>query len=109
MTYPWEKLPAPTEPPAATADVIALLQADLRYIVTHTAVVVRSNRPELVMLVNTQRGQIIPQGVCRFTDGTTAEFQDIGMPQVGAPLMTVKELAASVWNVAKDLGLELEQ
>jgi hypothetical protein len=85
-----------------------LLQRDVAYMVAATAIKVHSNRPELRTVVNTERGQIIPRGACRFTDGTTIEFQDIGMPQVGATLMTVQELMTRVWGIAQDLGLELE-
>lgn len=108
MTFPWEQLPATAEPAQApTTDVIAALQADMRYMVSHTAVMVHSSRTDLHMLVNTARGQIVPRGVCTFADGTTLEFQDIGMPQVGAPVMTVAELTATVWGMARHLGLEL--
>lgn len=100
---PWE--PAPVEPVETT---VAKLQADLRYMVTHTAILTHCDRPELSMCVNTSRGQIIPQGLCKFKDGTTVEFQDIGMPQVGAPEMTVRDLIAQMWSVAQQLGLELE-
>lgn len=103
MTFPWEpKLPAvPVE------DTVKLMQADLAYMVKHTAVLVHSNRPELSMLVNTPRGQIIPRGVCEFTDGTTTEFQDIGMPQLNCPIMNIEDLMARVWDLARELGLEL--
>lgn len=97
--FPWEPVPV--------SETLALLQRDIGYMVTHTAVVVHSNRPELSMCVNTKRGQIVPRGECRFTDGSTLELQDIGMPQVNAPVMTVQELMARVWSVARDLGLEL--
>ncbi len=66
-------------------DVIALLQADLRFMTAYTAVLVHSNQAALQMLVNTERGQIVPRGECKFTDGSTLQFQDIGMPQVGRP------------------------
>lgn len=108
MSYPWEQLPVTAEPAQApAADVVAALQADLRYMVSHTAVLVHSSRPELQMLVNTARGQIVPRGECKFTDGSTIEFQDIGMAQVGAPSMTVRDLMARVWSIAAELGLEL--
>jgi hypothetical protein len=115
MTFPWDApLPAIVEPPQApavmsTEDIVAALQRDFAYAVTHTAVQVRSPHEALQMLVNTPRGQIIPRGECKFTDGTTMEFQDIGMPQIGASLMTVKDLMARVWEAARELGLELKQ
>jgi hypothetical protein len=98
---PWEIAPV--------GETVALMQADLAYMVTHTAVIVHSNRPELRMLVNTPRGQIIPRGECKFTDGSTIELQDIGMPQPKAPTMAVQEIMARVWEAARDLGLELER
>lgn len=97
--FPWE--PVPVE------ETLSLLQRDVAYMVAHTAVVVHSSHAALSMCVNTPRGQIVPRGECRFTDGTTVEFQDIGMPQPGAPLMTVARLMTQVWEVARDLGLEL--
>lgn len=112
MTFPWEQLPAvqaAPEPPAvrSTEDTVALLQRDFAYAVQMTAVLVHSNQPALAMLINTARGQIVPRGQCKFTDGSTVEFQDIGMPQPNAPLMTVQELMARVWNIASELGLEI--
>jgi hypothetical protein len=112
VILPWENLPVvqtSLEAPAvqSTADTVALLQADMRYLVAHTAIKVHSNRPELQMIVNTQRGQIVPRGKCKFTDGSTVEFQDIGMPQVGCETMTVAELMARVWDAAKNLGITI--
>jgi hypothetical protein len=98
---PWEPVPV--------QETVALMQADMAFMVTHTAVLVHSNRPELRMLVNTPRGQIVPRGECRFMDGSAIELQDIGMPQPKAPTMTVQEVMARVWEVARDLGLELER
>lgn len=112
--FPWEQLPAvqdAPEPPAvrSTEETVSAMQRDLAYMVTHTAVLVHSNRPELAMLVNTPRGQIVPRGQCKFTNGSTIEFQDIGMPQPGAAVMTVSELMARVWGIAREIGLELQQ
>ncbi len=98
--FPWEPLPL--------ADTVALLQRDFAYAVQHTAVLVRSNRPELQILVNTQRGQIVPRGECKFTDGSTFELQDLGMPQIGAQVMSVRDLVAKVWDITRELGLEIE-
>lgn len=98
---PWE----PAVP--STEETVLLLQRDFAYAVQYTAVLVHSNRPELQMVVNTRRGQIVPHGTCRFTDGSIVEFQDIGMPQVNAPTMTVQELTARVWELARELNLEL--
>jgi hypothetical protein len=96
---PWEPIPA--------EETLALVQADLRYMTNHTAVLVHSNRPELQILVNVRRGEIVPRNEVKFKDGTTLEFQDIGMPQPKAPLMTVKELLAMVWDIVQTLGLEM--
>jgi hypothetical protein len=114
MTFPWDPPPLPvvTEPAAApavlsTEDVVHALQRDMAFMVTHTAVRVHSPHAALQMTVNTERGQIVPRGECKFTDGSTMKLQDIGMPQVGVPLMPVKDLMALAWKVARDLGLEL--
>ena len=98
--FPWE--------PAPLADTVALLQRDMRYVLSHTAVMVHSPHEALQIIVNTKRGQIVPRGECKFSDGTTLEFQDIGAPQVGAPEMTVPELMTRVWEIARELGLELK-
>ena len=104
MKFPWEaQLPAvPVE------DTVKLIQADLAYMVGFTAVTVHSNRREFEILVNTQRGQIVPRGECKFTDGSKFELQDIGMPQPKAPTMSVEKLMAYLWSVATDLKLELQ-
>ena len=96
---PWDPIPLP--------ETVALLQADLRYMVTHTSVLVRCARPELRIVVNTPRGQIIPAGVCTFADGTEIEYADLGMPQPGAEVMTIGELVARTWDVAASLGLQI--
>lgn len=116
MTFPWEqKLPeltAQAEPPAKPVeDVVKALQADLRYMVTHTAVLVRATGPHeaaLGMLVNTARGQLIPAGVAKYSGGHTIQFQDLGMPQIGAPEMTIDKLVQCLFGVTQQLGLELE-
>lgn len=102
MTFPWETTPVRT-----TEETVAALQRDLAYAVTHTAVLVHSNQPALAMLVNTSRGQVVPRGECNFTDGSKFELQDIGMPQVGAPVMSVQELMLRIWEITRELGLEL--
>lgn len=101
MTFPWE--PVPVE------ETITLLQRDLAFMVQYTAVLVHSNRPNLAMLVNTPRGQLVPRGECKFTDGSKFELQDIGMPQPKTPEMTVQKLMAYLWEIAHELGLELQQ
>ena len=115
MKMPWETdtLPAevgPAQPPAAmsTEDTVSALQRDFAYAMHNTAVLVHSKHEALQILVNTPRGQIIPRGKCRLTDGSTIEFQDIGMPQVGAPLMDIKKLVAEVFDVVSKLGLGVQ-
>jgi hypothetical protein len=102
--FPWEPEPAPL----SVDETLAALRRDFAYVVRNTAVTVHSNRDALAMLVNTPRGQIIPRGEVKFSDGTTVEFQDIGMCQPGAPYMTVPELLTKVWETARELGLELK-
>lgn len=97
--FPWEPAPLP--------ETVAKLQADMAYIVAYTGVVVHSSRPELRALVNTKRGQIVPRGEVKFSDGTTLELQDIGAPQVGAPEMTVRDLMTQIWDTARELRLEI--
>jgi hypothetical protein len=92
-------------------DRVMRLSADVAYIVTHTAILVHCSGPHensLTMLVNTKRGQKIPPGQVRYTSGNVIEFQDIGAPQPGAPVMTVQELILRVWDIATELGLEIE-
>lgn len=96
--WPWE--PVPVE------DTVKALQQDMAFLVTHTAVLVRSNRVELRGVVNTPRGQIVPRGEVRFTDGTTLEFQDLGAPQPGTDTMTVDDIVKRTWQVVSQLGLE---
>ena len=114
MTFPWETpVPAVVEPPAApavmsTKETVAALQRDFAYAMTHTAVIVHSKHEALQLLVNTPRGQIIPRGECKLTDGSTLEFTDIGMPQINVPYMTVKELLGEVWSIVAKLGLGVQ-
>jgi hypothetical protein len=102
MKYPWE---VPAEPPIE--EIMRAIQADILFALKHTAILVRSSNEVLRMIVNTERGQVLPAGVCTFTDGTTVEMQDIGMPQVGIPTMTVQELTGMVLRQAYEMGLEL--
>lgn len=104
MKFPWEaQLPAvPIE------DTVKLIQQDFAYAVKCTAILVHSNRPELQIMVNTARGQIVPRGECKFTDGSKFELQDVGMPQPGLSMMTVQELMAYLWSIATELNLELQ-
>lgn len=98
----------PWDPPRRSAeDEIALIHRDFAYAVANTAVVVHSNNPALTLTANTARGQLIPRGEVKFTDGTTVEFQDIGMCQPNVPHMTVPQIMSRVWKIASDLGLEL--
>lgn len=100
--FPWE--PAPT---LMVADTVAALQRDFAYAVKMTCVVVHSNNPAFAMAANTDRGQIVPRGEVKFSDGTTVELHDIGMCQPNTPYMTVQDIMARVWEMATNLGLEL--
>lgn len=100
--FPWE-LPATP----SVENTVALLQRDFAYAVQFTAVLVHSKHPALQMLVNTRRGQIVPRGECRLSDGTTFEMQDVGMPQPNSPTMTVQELVIRVAGAVRELGLEI--
>lgn len=102
MTYPWETASEPS-----LAETVRALQADMAYAIGHTAILVRSSNTLLRMVANTVRGQSMPPGVCTFTDGSTVEFQDIGMPQAGVPEMTVPELVRAVFHKATELELEI--
>lgn len=95
--WPWE--PVPVE------ETVALLQRDFGYAVMWSAIVVHSTREELRRVVNTRRGQIMPRGECRFSDGTTVEFVDIGMPQPSVRELTVRELVDEVTTHAFQMGL----
>lgn len=99
--FPWELAPRATE------DIVAALQHDFAYAVVNTAVIVHSNNPAFSLVANTRRGQIIPRGECKFTDGTTVELQDIGMPQVKVPYLTVQEIMTKIWELASELNIEL--
>lgn len=100
--FPWEK---PAVQPVE--ETVELLKRDFAYAVQFTAVLVHSKHPALQMLVNTRRGQIVPRGECRLSDGTTFEMQDVGMPQPNSPTMTVQELIVRVADVVRELGLEI--
>ena len=101
VKFPWEPAPRNVE------DVVMALQRDFAYAVRMTCIVVHSNNPAFITSANTDRGQIVPRGECRFTDGTTVELQDIGMCQTNTPYMTVQEIMSRVWETATKLGLEL--
>ncbi len=113
MKFPWEEqVPAvpepPPAPPSTIEETLTALQRDFAYAVQYTAIRVHSNRPELCATVNTRRGQIIPKGVATFSDGTTTEFQDMGMPQVGAgSVECITDLIAMVLDIATEKGLTL--
>src|ERR1700680_1635458 len=101
--YPWD-------PPRRSAeDTIALLQNDFAHAVANTAIVVHSNNPAFAFIANTQRGQLVPRGEVKFSDGTTVELQDIGMCQPNVPYVTVQSVVARVWKLATQLGLEISK
>lgn len=95
IRFPWER------------DPIEALQRDFAYAVANTAIIVQSNHPAFAMTVNTPRGQSVPRGQVKFSDGTTIELQDIGMCQPGVPFMSVQEIMSHIWSRASELGLEL--
>lgn len=126
IKYPWENniqetsqsrelvaINAPALPTVAetvTAELVeeqvSRLRDDVTVMVTHTGILVRSSREELRFQINTPRGQIIPRGEAKYSDGSTIEFQDLGMPQPGAPFMSIEELVNKILKTAFDLGLE---
>jgi hypothetical protein len=91
-----------------TEELVDSLRNDFAYAVRYTAILVHSKHEALQILVNTPRGQIIPRNECRFTDGSSFELQDVGMPQPGAPnIASVSELLRWLWEIAQELNLEL--
>lgn len=106
MSMPWEQ---PDTPPEASdlAETVRALQADLQFMVSHTAILVRSDNSALRMVFNTERGQSMPDPLkCMFRDGTAMEFQDIGMPQPGVPTKTIKDIVTAALEQALALGLQ---
>lgn len=99
--FPWD------QPRQSAEDAIALLKNDFAYAVANTAVVVHSNNAAFAFIANTARGQLVPRGEVKFTDGTTIELQDIGMCQVNVPYLTVQQIMARIWKQASELGMEL--
>jgi len=105
MRMPWD--PPETLPAVPVEETVSLLQRDFAYAMTHTAIMVHSSHAALQMLVNTRRGQIIPAGECKLSDGTVFELQDIGMPQPNCEAMSVQELTARLFQAVRELKLEL--
>lgn len=99
--FPWDP------PRRSVEDTVALLQNDFAYAVANTCVVVHSNNPAFAFIANTQRGQLVPRGEVKFTDGTTVELQDIGMCQPNTPYLSVQQIMSRIWKLASDLGLEI--
>lgn len=89
------------------ANIVTALQKDFAFAVRHTSVLVRSTNEALRMVVNTERGQLMPPGAVTFTDSSTVEFQDVGMPQPGCPTMTLPEIVKAVFAKATELGLTI--
>lgn len=111
MRFPWEQetLPAAPEPAAPAMPIekqVELLTRDFATAVAYTAVLVHSPHAALQILVNVPRGQIIPQGVAKYSDGSTVYFQDIGMPQPGAPFEDMPWLLRTVFEITQELKLE---
>jgi hypothetical protein len=106
MSMPWEQPDAPPET-NDLAETVRALQRDLQFMVSHTAILVRSNDSALRMVFNTERGQSMPDPLkCTFRDGTTMEFQDIGMPQPGVPTKNIEEIVIAALEKALELGLQ---
>lgn len=100
----------PWDPPRRSAeDTIALIQNDFAYAVANTAIVVHSNNAAFAFIANTKRGQLVPRGEVKFSDGTTLELQDIGMCQPNTPYMSVQQIMSRIWKLASDLGLEISK
>lgn len=99
--FPWDP------PRRSVEDTVALIQNDFAYAVANTAIAVHSNNPAFAFMANTQRGQLVPRGEVKFTDGTTVELQDIGMCQPNTPYMSVQQIMSRIWKLANDLGLEI--
>jgi hypothetical protein len=124
MSMPWEQPDTPPEIDDAPqidmdaarreamdrlniVETVRALQADLQFMVSHTAILVRSDNLLLRMVFNTERGQSMPNPLkCTFRDGTVMEFQDIGMPQPGVPIKTIKEIVTAALEKAFSLGLQ---
>lgn len=104
---PWEAPAAPAPATRSVEEIVANLQRDFEYATVTTSIIVHSNNPLFTMLANTRRGQLIPRGECKFTDGTTVELQDMGMCQPNVPYMSVQEIMDRVWELAKENDLEL--
>jgi hypothetical protein len=101
--FPWDS------PRRSAEDTIALIQNDFAYAVANTAIVVHSNNPAFAFIANTQRGQLVPRGEVKFSDGTTVELQDIGMCQPNTPYMSVQQIMSRVWRLVGELGLEISK
>ena len=99
--FPWNP------PRRSVEDTIALIQNDFAYAVANTAIVVPPSNPAFAFIANTQRGQLVPRGEVKLSDGTTVELQDIGMPQPNTPYMSVQQIMSRVWKLVGELGLEI--
>lgn len=103
IRMPWDAVPAVR----TVEDDVQSLKGDLAYIITHTSVLVHSKHTALQMLFNTARGQIIPRGECKLSDGSVVEFYDTGMPRPNAPALPVKDIIFKVLEIVQTLGLEV--
>lgn len=99
--FPWDP------PRRSVEDTVALMQNDFAYAVANTCVMVHSNNPAFTFVANTQRGQLVPRGEVKLSDGTTIELQDIAMPQPNTPYMSVQQIMSRVWKLVGELGLEI--
>jgi hypothetical protein len=99
--FPWDP------PRRSIEDTIELIRNDFAYAVANTCIVVHSNNPAFAFIANTARGQLVPRGEVKFSDGTTIELQDIGMCQPNVPYMTVPQIMSRLWKLASELKLEI--
>jgi hypothetical protein len=99
--FPWDP------PKRSVEDTLELVRNDFAYAIANTAIVVHSNNPAFAFIANTQRGQLVPRGEVKFSDGTTVELQDIGMPQPNVPYMAVQQIMSRVWKLVSELRLEI--
>jgi len=93
--------------PVPVEETVKALQQDMAFAIRYTCIIVHSNRAEFQMAFNVPRGELVPRNEGRFTDGTTVEMQDIGMPQPNTPISDVAKISQLIVDIAAALKLEL--
>lgn len=97
--WPWA--PQPEDP-------LADIKRDMGTMITHTCLAVKSSHEAFKgMAMNVPRSVDNPTGKGTYRDGTTIEFIDLGMPQLGVQFGTIADLLRTVEWAAKDAELEL--